>query len=458
MEINIYNVRSEITKFPESPLKEKLLKAFVRKSQKTFWAARQKSGWSGATHFISEKRGQFSTGLLPLILEWAKQYEVEVILNDKRIKPIPQGPNLTPDILKGVILRDYQIAAVEAAIKHERGLIKASTGSGKTIIAAAISKYYSLPTALLVDRVNLATQTRKRYIEYGFSDSDIGIVSDDFNEQKRLITILTAQSGHKIDDLSYFQVAIGDESHHNSSKTQRDFLKSLPNAYYRFGLSGTPFNGDPVEDMYRIAQVGPIIYDIGTQELIAKDVLSKPTIRMIEINKPNVQFISPYINQYKIGIAQNNYRNSIIAKFANGFRGKTLILFKTIEHGQLLLGKIPKAMYMDGKTPTKTRDLILDGFNRSTESILIASQIVDEGIDFASIQHLILAAGEKSIIKGIQRLGRGLRSGGEGDTVNVIDFMDRTSDTLEDHSKKRLKLYKSEGHTVKLFQLGEIDE
>ena len=98
---------------------------------------------------------------------------------------------------------------------------------------------------------------------------------------------------------------------------------------------------------------------------------------------------------------------------------------------------------------------MLGAFNRMTEGVMLASTIFDQGIDVSHIQHLINASGEKSPIKIVQRLGRGLRADGKGDQVNVIDFMDRTSTILERHSKKRLKKYKEEGHTVKLFALND---
>ena len=454
VKITVHNVRCSITEFPPAPYDKALIKEFTRKSANSFWAARQRAGWSGATHFISAKKGMFSSGLLPLILEWAKKNEIEVELDDQR--QVPKGTTKLVTQLAKYTLRDYQEEAVKAALNEHRGIIKVPTGGGKTLIAASIIQSIGLDTLFIVERINLATQTKQRWVEeYGLNENDIGIVGGGFEEIDKKIVITTIQSVHKITDLERFDCMILDEMHHAKAQSYISFLKNMNKCYYRFGLSGTPFGGDPVEDMYRVTQFGPIVYELKTQTLIDEGVLSKPTIRMIEISKPNVDYMSPYLAQYKEAVANNRYRNYIICKFARELKGKTLILFKLIEHGTNLREKLPQALYIDGNTPAQTRDFMLGEFYHMDNGIMLASTVVDEGIDFSSMDNLIVAGGEKSSIKGIQRLGRGLRAKGKGDTVNVIDFYDDTCSTLLKHSRKRMKLYKDEGHTVKLFKLSD---
>lgn len=456
MKITVHNTRCSITEFPPSPYDKALIKEFTRKSANTFWAQKNVKGWTGATHFISAKKGMFSSGLLPLILAWAKKQEIDVELDDQRI--VPKAGTTFVNKLNTYTLRDYQEEAVKAAIKEHRGIIKVPTGGGKTLIAASIIQTLKLDTLFIVERINLATQTKQRWVEqYGLDENDIGIVGGSFEESDKKVVITTIQSVHKLTDLDRFDVVILDEMHHAKAQSYISFLKNMDKCYYRFGLSGTPFGGDPVEDMYRVAQFGPIIYELKTQTLIDEGVLSKPTIRMIEISKPNVDYMSPYLAQYKEAVANNRYRNFIICKFARELKGKTLILFKLIEHGTNLRERLPQALYIDGNTPAMTRDYMLNEFYHMDRGIMLASTVVDEGIDFSSMENLIVAGGEKSAIKGIQRLGRGLRAKEKGDTVNVIDFYDDTCSTLLKHSRKRMKLYKEEGHTVKLFKLSDED-
>jgi superfamily II DNA or RNA helicase len=53
-----------------------------------------------------------------------------------------------------------------------------------------------------------------------------------------------------------------------------------------------------------------------------------------------------------------------------------------------------------------------------------------------------LGVGNKSVLKTIQRVGRGLRKKDTGENVvTVIDFIDRTSDYLYRHSVSRCSVY-----------------
>lgn len=452
MKIKVTNTRSKILEFPAEPWRKQLLKDFTKKSKNSYWQMRQTPHWDGTTSFISKELGLFPTGLLEDILFWAKDNDEEVEIVDERINPCPNPK--TKQKYGDYELRHYQIDAVLAALTRHRGIIKVGTGGGKSLIAAAILDALRVKSLFICERMNLAIQTKEKFVkDYKIPAKDVGIVGGKYNETGRLITVATIQSAHRLEDLELYECLICDEIHHAKAKTYLDLFKRLSSCYYRIGLSGTPFGDDDVENTYRISQFGPLIYEIKTQELVKEGVLSKPTIRMIEINSPNLWTVKDYQQQYKLGIAQNKYRNSIISRFANELRGKTMILFKLIEHGKILQQLIPDAIYLDGDTPAEERHKFLKSFNRATEGKILSSMIFDEGIDVETIAHLINCSGEQSPIKVIQRLGRGLRADGTGDITNVIDFLDRTCKNLEKHSKNRIKLYKSEGHDIKTFQL-----
>jgi superfamily II DNA or RNA helicase len=458
VKIELHNTKSRITEFPPAPWDRKLRKAFTKKSKNAFWQQKHGGirGWDGSTCFISKKRGEFPTGILNEILKWAKDEDIDVKIDDQRVKPKIYSKTVPESVVSrsGEIytLRDYQIIAIEKCLEAGRGLIKTATGGGKTLTAAMLIECINQKTLFVVERINLATQTRTKFTkEYGIKANKVGIVGGKFDQQDRQIVITTVQSSHKLENLDEFKVVIVDESHHSKAKTYISLLKNLKNAYYRFGFSGTVFGEDPLEDMYRISQFGNVLHEVSTQHLIDEGVLAKPTIRFIEINGPNVEDVQPYLEMYKAGIVRNFERNRIICKFANNFDGKILVLFKLIEHGEILKKYIPKALYVDGDTPSDDRDKIFTAFNKMDEGVMIASTILDEGMDFEHIHHLILAGAEKSIIKQIQRLGRGLRKN-DMMQVNVIDFLDRTSRTLHTHSKKRMKIFQDEGHEIIIYE------
>jgi superfamily II DNA or RNA helicase len=87
-----------------------------------------------------------------------------------------------------------------------------------------------------------------------------------------------------------------------------------------------------------------------------------------------------------------------------------------------------------------------ESFANGEYKLVIASQVMDEGMDIPSIGAVIMGGGGKSRIKLTQRLGRGLRRKTTGlNRVYIVDFMDRTHVFLNAHSKKRKKFYEDAG-------------
>src|SRR5690606_25588717 len=82
----------------------------------------------------------------------------------------------------------------------------------------------------------------------------------------------------------------------------------------------------------------------------------------------------------------------------------------------------------------------LKDFGERRLPVLIASRILDEGVDVPTIDALILAGSRKSRIKTMQRLGRGLR----GDKLIAVEFANFTNDYLLRHSLQRYEDYKKE--------------
>jgi superfamily II DNA or RNA helicase len=143
-------------------------------------------------------------------------------------------------------LRDYQEEAVEACIKGERGIIEASTGSGKTVIAAELIYRLEQPTLFIVPTINILKQTYKR-LESMYKSSKVGMVGGGKCEMGKDIVIATFQSLLKIQPKHFekFKVLIIDEAQHCSAETIQEMVKTRTRSmYYRYYFSATPFRND----------------------------------------------------------------------------------------------------------------------------------------------------------------------------------------------------------------------
>ena len=114
---NVYSQLSDYTSVLENEL------AVFHES---YWfSPRYKAGlWDGKTHFLKVPSLKVPTGLLFIVEEHLKKYDIEFKIIDERKKP-EAGINYQDEgtvrrqkdlLLKGIELRDYQITAIQKAI------------------------------------------------------------------------------------------------------------------------------------------------------------------------------------------------------------------------------------------------------------------------------------------------------------------------------------------------------
>lgn len=258
------------------------------------------------------------------------------------------------------------------------------------------------------------------------------------------------------------KVMIADEVHHSKSDTWYSCLSMCENAIYRVGLTGTVDKKDEMGWQRLQAMFSHITVKVSNEFLIERGISSKPTIRLVPIQEPrNLELVGTFMEAYKLGIVENDMRNNTIANLAVAYKAKRpggiLISVKEIEHGNRILDLIKAKGFEDvefihGSSDDEDRSGGLERFSKGQLGILIASTIIDEGVDMKSIGCMILGAGGKSLRQQLQRIGRGLRLNGiDGNSVMVFDFYDATNKYLLAHSKERLKIFKSENFDVKIF-------
>jgi superfamily II DNA or RNA helicase len=151
--------------------------------------------WDGKTHFISRITGRCGVGLLYDVVAYCKtkNYVVEYTNNYTYLKPAVSS--ITDTFLEGVTLRDYQVDAVNTALQKPVGIIKASTGAGKTECICCIAKAYSNAKKILVvvNKKDLVEQTRDRMLLRGIRDVGV-FYGEEHDYIDKKIIICTIQS------------------------------------------------------------------------------------------------------------------------------------------------------------------------------------------------------------------------------------------------------------------------
>lgn len=381
-------------------------------------------------------------GFLEFIESVLEDVEHSVIDKRPKIQKIKYAENKV--MLKGISLREHQVKAIVAALNTRRGIIMSPTGSGKTEIFLAILSALKQPSLVLFNRQQLAQQTVTRARARGL---DAGLVQGK-NVIEQTITMATIQSLHKIENLKKYKNLILDEVHHVGSKSYQEALR-LSHWHRIYGFSATPVNPHKMDlkSAKIIASVGPVIFDASAKDLMAKGIIATPTIYIVPIAHPEEIEEFNFADAEEVGIKHNKYRHEVIKELAEMHRKeKVLILTKYVDQGKEIQELIPGAPFIWNETPVKERLRLIEEFEKDNIDILIASRILDEGIDIQNFKVLIIGSAGLAIAKTIQRLGRGLRATDEKKTVDVYDFMDKTNPKLEKHSKERIKTYKAYGY------------
>jgi len=150
-------------------------------------------------------------------------------------------------------LRDYQLNAVKSiqkAVKHgdSRFLFEMATGTGKTLIAAAVIKLFlrtsnAKRVLFLVDRIELEDQAEKAFKRYLKNDYQTAVYKRARNNWNRAeIVVSTVQSiTDKYQQLflpTDFDLVISDESHRSIGGNARAVFEYFTG--YKLGLTATP--------------------------------------------------------------------------------------------------------------------------------------------------------------------------------------------------------------------------
>lgn len=448
--------------FPLSPIMEAT--SFYQQGYQ--FSPRFKAGtWDGRVRLFKRLTSTFPSGLVQEVVTALKEEGVRVQVDDQRqcppISPIPSNMQL-----HGVNFKypyDYQLECMEKMVTAQRGVVAVATNGGKTEIACLVSACLRVPTLFLVPGKELLYQTQKRFaIRFGLTIDEIGIIGDGIWRPDQWVTIaivaslydaLKAGKPKVAELLDSIQLIFADECHRAASDSWYHVLRAC-NAFFRYGMSGTPLKRSDGADLKLVAATGPIIYEIRNKFLIERGISSKAEIKLVPIRQPDIPKKTPYKDVYRIGITENLYRNRALCAIVDQLAKDNLrvvMLVKEIEHGHQLDKRLWSYktqsflthQFISGKEPSDVRQRALRDFEKGDLQVLIATSILDEGVDIPCIDALVLAGGGKSSIKTLQRIGRGLRKGKSGQLI-VVDTVDFQHRYLLEHSQQRITDYREE--------------
>lgn len=413
--------------------------------------------WDGYTEFFSKKTGRFLTGLLPEVKAALAHLGEEYTVMDERGEFDFRVDQIDKNFLEGIELYDYQVDLTNALIKHKRGVISAPTGAGKTNIMIAILKALpeGCPVLVLANKKSLVQQNYEEIIKWNFNN--VGRLYGK-HVQPSLITCATVQSLHKMEPLlEKVKAVIVDEIHENMSRQPKKYFNKLKSCSVRAAVSATPFKfggKDTCQKWLVKGYFGPALKSrsaggtLTTSHLQDRGMLSKSRCVFYPVREPDLTY-EIYMDAVTRGIAENWHFHEIIKNLVSGLTGRTLILVERIAQGDSLASLIPGSLWVQGKDDLDTRKMVIDKLKTSKERVVAigTQQIFTAGINVMT-HNVVNAAGGQADHHIIQRVGRGLRTADDKEILNYYDFVFHNNEYLLEHSKKRIKILKKEGHEI----------
>lgn len=359
----------------------------------------------------------------------------------------------------GFVLRDYQKAAVDAAVqcirgpKDHNGLLILPTGSGKSLVIANIVKEVGEPCLVLQPTKEILAQNVEKYRSYGFP---CGVWSASAGE-KRMGNVTFAMIGslikkkHLVDRFKYVLV---DECHLVNSKTKPVKDDSGNVVEYKsgmyaellnhmgcqvIGLTATPYrlgsdaNGQAVLKFLTRTQpriFNKVLYFVQNGRLFEDGHLAKLVYHSVEaIHRQNLQTNSTG-SDYTDQSVQAEYRASgfhakvvkVVNRLFEVGRKNVLVFTRFTEEAAYVVRNVPGAAIVTAETPTKERDRVIEGFKAGRIRCVCNVGILTTGFDYPELEAVVLARPTKSLGLYYQMIGRCIRPHPDKTHSMVIDM------------------------------------
>jgi superfamily II DNA or RNA helicase len=345
-----------------------------------------------------------------------------------------------------LVLRDYQDDAVSELWSDLRGkqraLLILATGLGKTVVGGEIIGRFLranperdvLVVAHTKDLVNQLERALWRHLPKGVKTQVL--TGDDKPRDLHGVTCATVASA--LDAvLNGWRpgLVMVDETHHVGEDGQFDRLLTELADEFQFGVTATPWRADQYDIEQRF---GAASYKLGIEEGMKRGYLAVVDYRLFVDNIDWDVVRQASENQYslkelnsKLFLVQRD--DAVIDALSDAWRNvadpRGIVFCQTIqhcEHMEKLVRRRPEwrnASAIHANMPKRERQQRLLDFRSGRIPLLIAVDILNEGVDVPDVNILAFARVTHSRRIFVQQLGRGLRLRAGKDKVVALDFV-----------------------------------
>ncbi len=364
-------------------------------------------------------------------------------------------------------LRDEQQQAADALLKHEMGVLAASTAFGKTVVATYLIAQRQVNTLVIVHRRQLLDQWVQALSQFlGNSPKEIGQIGGGKHKPNGQLDVAMIQSlyqdGVVSDIVGNYGYVIVDECHHISAVSFEQVIRQSKARYFT-GLSATVTRKDGHHPII-FMQCGPVRYKVSDRSQAEKrpfdhKVVVRPTDFRLPTHLQNAADQS--IQEIYTLLANDDVRNRMIAEdvvAAVRVHRFPVLLTERREHlevlAALLAEKVEYVFVMKGGMGKKQRRQLADQIARvpadQTRVILATGRYLGEGFDDERLDTLFLALPISWRGTLTQYAGRLHRLNAAKKEVIIYDYVDFEVPVLAKMHARRKTGYKALGYEVEL--------
>ena len=384
--------------------------------------------------------------------------------------------DLTPAVV--IEPRKYQQAALSAWTDHNRlGSVVLPTGSGKTFLAVQAIADAGVSTLIVVPTIDLMNQWHAT-LTNAFGDQlpdEVGVLGGGSHNVTDL-TVTTYDSAYRyINEYGdQFGLLVVDEVHHLPAPTYQQ-IPEMTIAPYRLGLTATYERADDQQEVLEDL-IGPVVYEENVDDLAGEYLSEYETIHLKVDLTPDereqyneeYQIYRDYIDSHDFDIWKEQGYQEFLKRTSYDPHGRRALIAKqraeaiarTAAKKLDTLDNLLKRHYDDRaiiftanndfaydisqefivpcithQTQTEERTEILERFRTGEYSMLVTSQVLDEGIDVPAANVGIILSGSASKRQYAQRLGRILRPTDDRHPARLYEII--TDDTMERYVSER---------------------
>ncbi|MBX3458944.1 MAG: helicase-associated domain-containing protein [Planctomycetes bacterium] len=372
-------------------------------------------------------------------------------------------------------LRRYQKEAADVfyaggGVKGGSGAVVLPCGAGKTIVAMAAMSLVKAHTLILTANVVAVRQWIRELVDKTNLREDQ--VAEYTGESKNIapVTVATYQivtyRKRKSEEFPHFEIfnrgdwglIIYDEVHLLPAPVFRATAEIQSRR--RLGLTATLVREDGLEeDVFSL--VGPKRYDVPWRELEKQGWIAEADCTEVRVDLPGSQRM-PYAvagqrDQYRIA-AENPVKLDVTEAIMKLHKtDRILVIAQYLDQLHELAQRFELPL-IEGKTPSRTRDVLYAKFRAGEIKALAVSKVGNFAVDLPDANVMIQLSGTfGSRQEEAQRLGRILRPKSEGQLAHFYTIVTRETRDQEFGANRQLFLVE-QGYRYRILEAADITE